>query len=66
MDPALLTFNSAFKLFKNGASAAEIYKLLTSKVPKFKVALEAAGFTKPCGSVVEIHSTASLLEENKV
>jgi hypothetical protein len=43
----------AFKLFQNGASAAEIYKALT-KVLKFKVALEAAGLAQPCGNAVEV------------
>ena len=41
-DATLSTFTSAFKKFKQGVSATELYKLL-SKVHKFKVALEVSG-----------------------
>jgi hypothetical protein len=52
-------------LFKKGGSAVEIYKLLTSKVPKFKVALEVPDFTtinKPA-SVTNV--VAIPIKENK-
>jgi hypothetical protein len=52
-DHTLSTFKSAFKLLRNGTSAAEIHKTLV-KAPKFKVALEVAGLTQPCGNAGEV------------
>jgi hypothetical protein len=53
VDHTLSTFKSAFKLFRNGISAAEIHKTLV-KAPKFKAALEVAGLTQPFGNAGEV------------
>jgi len=64
VDSGLQTFKQAFQLFKNGASATELYKLLSSKVPKFKVALEAA-FAQPNGTLFKVPVPVSILGKRK-
>ena len=60
VNATLPTFISAFKKFKQGFSASELYKAL-SKVHKFKVALEVRGLSPQTGpTTVELDALISL------